>query len=83
MWPTRTAMSKGTTKLLYFGAQSGLLGESANRGGTCAGCFDVYGEYRGGAVGSTVQGAQAKGYPINELSQNQIPKVTNETGWNF
>jgi hypothetical protein len=57
--------------------------ESMNRGGTCAGCFDVYGEYWGGAGGSTGQGTWAKGYPINVLGQNQIPKVTTETGWNI
>jgi hypothetical protein len=57
--------------------------ESVNRGGTCAGCFDVYGEYWGGAGGSTGQGTWAKGYPINVLGQNQIPKVTTETGWNI
>ena len=55
--------------------------ESVDRGGTCAGCFDVYGEYWGGAGGSTGQGTWAKGYPINVLGQNQIPKVTTETGW--
>jgi hypothetical protein len=57
--------------------------ESVNRGGTCAGCFDVYGEYWGGAGGSTGQGTWAKGYPINVRGQNQIPKVTTETGWNI
>jgi hypothetical protein len=57
--------------------------ESVGRGGTCAGCFDVYGEYWGGAGGSTGQGTWAKGYPINVLGQNQIPKVTTETGWNI
>jgi hypothetical protein len=56
--------------------------ESVDRGGTCAGCFDVYGEYWGGAGGSG-QGTWAKGYPINVLGQNQIPKVTTETGWNI
>jgi hypothetical protein len=55
--------------------------ESVDRGGTCAGCFDVYGEYWGGAGGSPGQGTWAKGYPINVLGQNQIPKVTTETGW--
>jgi hypothetical protein len=57
--------------------------ESVNRGGTCADCFAVYGEYWGGAGGSTGQGTWAKGYPINVLGQNQIPKVTTETGWNI
>jgi hypothetical protein len=57
--------------------------ESVDRGGTCAGCFNVYGEYWGGAGGSTGQGTWAKGYPINVLGQNQIPKVTTETGWNI
>jgi len=57
--------------------------ESVDRGGTCAGCFDVYGEYWGGAGGSPGQGTWAKGYPINVLGQNQIPKVTTETGWNI
>lgn len=57
--------------------------ESVNRGGTCAGCFDVYGEYWGGDGGSTGQGTWAKGYPINVRGQNQIPKVTTETGWNI
>jgi hypothetical protein len=57
--------------------------ESVNRGGTCAGCFDVYGEYWGGAGGSPGQGTWAKGYPIKVLGQNQIPKVTTETGWNI
>jgi hypothetical protein len=56
--------------------------ESVDRGGSCAGCFDVYGEYWGGAGGSPGQGTWAKGYPINVLDQNQIPKVTTETGWN-
>jgi hypothetical protein len=56
--------------------------ESVNRGGACAGCFDVYGEYWGGA-GGTGQGTWAKGYPINVLGQNRIPKVTTETGWNI
>jgi hypothetical protein len=55
--------------------------ESVDRGGTCAGCFDVYGEYWGGAGGSPGQGTWAKSYPINVLGQNQIPKVTTETGW--
>src|SRR5215469_373499 len=55
--------------------------ESVDRGGTCAGCFDVYGEYWGGAGGRPGQGTWAKGYPINVLGQNQIPKVTTETGW--
>ena len=55
--------------------------ESVDRGGTCTGCFDVYGEYWGGAGGSPAQGTWAKGYPINVLGQNQIPKVTTETGW--
>jgi hypothetical protein len=57
--------------------------ESVDRGGACAGCFGVYGEYWGGAGGSTGQGTWAKGYPINVLGQNQIPKVTTETGWNI
>jgi len=57
--------------------------ESVDRGGTCAGCFAVYGEYWGGAGGSTGQGTWAKGYPINVLGQHQIPKVTTETGWNI
>jgi hypothetical protein len=57
--------------------------ESIDRGGACAGCFDVYGEYWGGAGGSTGQGTWSKGYPINVLGQNQIPKVTTETGWNI
>jgi hypothetical protein len=57
--------------------------ESVDRGGTCAGCFDVYGEYWGGAGGGSGQGTWAKGYPINVLGQNQIPKVTTETGWNI
>jgi hypothetical protein len=56
--------------------------ESVDRGGTCAGCFDVWGEYWGGAGGSG-QGTWAKSYPINVLGQNQIPKVTTETGWNI
>jgi hypothetical protein len=56
--------------------------ESVDRGGTCTGCFDVYGEYWGGAGGSG-QGTWAKSYPINVLGQNQIPKVTTETGWNI
>jgi hypothetical protein len=55
--------------------------ESVDRGGSCAGCFDVYGEYWGGAGGSPGQGTWAKGYPINVLGQNRIPKVTTETGW--
>jgi hypothetical protein len=55
--------------------------ESVDRGGACAGCFDVYGEYWGGAGGSPGQGTWAKSYPINVLGQNQIPKVTTETGW--
>jgi hypothetical protein len=57
--------------------------ESVSRGGACAGCFDVYGEYWGGAGGSPGQGTWAKGYPVNILGQNQIPKVTTETGWNL
>jgi hypothetical protein len=57
--------------------------ESVDRGGTCAGCFDIYGEYWGGAGGSTGQGTWAKGYPINVPGQRQIPKVTTETGWNI
>jgi hypothetical protein len=57
--------------------------ESVDRGGTCAGCFDVYGEYWGGAGGSPGQGTWAKGYPISVLGQHQIPKVTTETGWNI
>lgn len=57
--------------------------ESVDRGGACPGCFDVYGEYWGGTGGSTGQGTWAKGYPINVLGQNQIPKVTTETGWNI
>jgi hypothetical protein len=57
--------------------------ESVDRGGTCAGCFDVYGEYWGGAGGSPGQGTWAKSYPINVLGQNQTPKVTTETGWNI
>ena len=57
--------------------------ESVDRGGTCAGCFDVYGEYWGGAGGSTGQGTWAKSYPINVLGQNQLPKVTTETGWSI
>jgi hypothetical protein len=57
--------------------------ESVDRGGTCAGYFDVYGEYWGGAGGSTDQGTWAKGYPINVLGQNDLPKVTTETGWNI
>lgn len=56
--------------------------ESVNRGGACPGCFDVYGEYWGGA-GGPGQGTWAKGYPINVLGQNQIPKVTTETGWDI
>jgi hypothetical protein len=56
--------------------------ESVDRGGACPGCFDVYGEYWGGAGGSG-QGTWAKGYPINVLGQHQIPKVTTETGWNI
>jgi hypothetical protein len=71
--------------------QAGLLlednqafwAESVDRGGGCAGCFDVYGEYWGGAGGSTGQGTWAKGYPINVLGQNDLPKVTTETGWNI
>lgn len=57
--------------------------ESVDRGGTCGGCFDVYGEYWGGAGGSPGQGTWAKGYSIKVLGQNQIPKVTTETGWNI
>ena len=57
--------------------------ESVDRGGACAGCFDIYGEYWGGAGGSTGQGTWGKGYPVNVLGQNQIPKVTTETGWNI
>lgn len=56
--------------------------ESVNRGGACPGCFDVYGEYWGGA-GGPGQGTWAKGYPINVLGQNEIPKVTTETGWSI
>jgi hypothetical protein len=55
--------------------------ESVDRGGTCAGCFDVSGEYWGGAGGNPGQGTWAKSYPINVLGQNQLPKVTTETGW--
>ena len=50
--------------------------ESVNRGGTCAGCFDVYDEYWGGAGASPGQGTWAKSYRINGLGQNQISKVT-------
>ncbi|MBV8223827.1 MAG: hypothetical protein JO232_01415 [Verrucomicrobia bacterium] len=57
--------------------------ESVDRGGSCVGCFDAHGEYWGGAGGSRSQGTWAKGYPINVLGQNQIPKVTTETGWNI
>jgi hypothetical protein len=57
--------------------------ESVQRGGGCPGCFDVYGEYWAGAGGSTGQGTWGKGYPTNVLGQNQIPKVTTETGWNI
>jgi len=34
-----------------------------------------------GVGGSPGQGSWAKGYPINVLGQNQMPKVTAETGW--
>jgi hypothetical protein len=57
--------------------------ESVERGGNCPGCFDVYGEYWAGGGGSTGQGTWGKGYLINVLGQNQVPKVTTETGWNI
>lgn len=72
----------GSAKLLLEDNQP-FWAESVDRGGACAGCFDVYGEYWGGAGGSTGQGTWAKGYPINVLGQNDIPKVSTETGWNI
>jgi hypothetical protein len=64
-------MSKGGLVRANFGRQSGLLGRIRESWCTCAGCFDVYGEYWGGAGGSPRQGTWAKSYPINGLGQNQ------------
>jgi hypothetical protein len=48
--------------------------ESINRGGTYAGLFDTWGEYWGTTWGH--------GYPAVAQQQNDVPKMTTETGWN-
>jgi hypothetical protein len=46
------------------------------------GLWDVWGEYWGGDGSTAGSGTWNRNFPINNATQNAIPKETTETGWN-